>query len=79
MAAFIFSFAEHHKHVRKTRGLLDAIQPNANRLCLPQRGKIVAAKAEQRSQDEVETIFGDSQYDQRTTGAEERAICKSTE
>jgi hypothetical protein len=79
LSSLFFFFAEHHKHVRKTRGLLDAFQPNTNRLCLPQRGKIVAAKAKQRAENEVETVLGDSEYDSRLSGYEKREIRQSAE
>jgi hypothetical protein len=44
---FIYLFTEHHSCVRKTRNVLDAIQQNANRLCVPQGGEIVIAEREQ--------------------------------
>lgn len=75
----LFPFEEHNSRLRKARNVLDALQSNQNRLRLSQRRKSDSAEAEQRLEVEAEVLLGGSEHDERTTGAEERKICKSAE
>lgn len=63
-------------HVWEAWHVLDAIQPYANRLCLPEWRKTVIAEGEQRAKDKVEALSGDGEHDKRSTSIKDWALRK---